>query len=199
MLIGTKQTDGGSLRVATPESKIAVTSKDSVIRETSVAAYTVPTDFPESDGTLEWDKTTLVLVNASAGDKVGIGYTYAGPRDRTTNQRHALAHNPWNGCHERSRMLVGNETRDSQSRTVRYIARNSSDIRISHCRHSDQTLNRDVTFTIMTGKYQLHRITIYRILGQTLSTGPVSTPDTQCSPTGLPCLFLKSACLGPMT
>jgi L-alanine-DL-glutamate epimerase-like enolase superfamily enzyme len=54
-----------------------VTSKDSVIRETSVAAYTVPTDFPESDGTLAWDKTTLVLVNATAGDKVGIGYTYA--------------------------------------------------------------------------------------------------------------------------
>jgi hypothetical protein len=74
----TKQTDGGSLRVATPESKIAVTTKDSVVRETSVAAYTVPTDFPESDGTLERDKTTLVLVNASAGDKVGIGYTYAG-------------------------------------------------------------------------------------------------------------------------
>ena len=40
-------------------------------------AYTVPTDFPESDGTLAWDKTTLVLVSASAGDKVGIGYTYA--------------------------------------------------------------------------------------------------------------------------
>jgi len=54
-----------------------VTSKDSLIRETSVAAYTVPTDFPESDGTLEWVKTTLVVVNASAGDKVGIGYTYA--------------------------------------------------------------------------------------------------------------------------
>ena len=49
----------------------------SVIRETSVEAYTVPTDFPESDGTLAWDKTTLVLVSASADDKVGIGYTYA--------------------------------------------------------------------------------------------------------------------------
>ncbi|MGA8622746.1 MAG: enolase C-terminal domain-like protein [Candidatus Sulfotelmatobacter sp.] len=48
-----------------------------VIGEMSVAAYTVPTDCPESDGTLEWDKTTLVLVNACAGDKVGIGYTYA--------------------------------------------------------------------------------------------------------------------------
>ncbi|MGC1485991.1 MAG: enolase C-terminal domain-like protein [Candidatus Acidiferrum sp.] len=43
----------------------------------SVAAYTVPTDFPESDGTIEWDKTTLVLVQASANDKIGLGYTYA--------------------------------------------------------------------------------------------------------------------------
>jgi L-alanine-DL-glutamate epimerase-like enolase superfamily enzyme len=42
-----------------------------------VAAYTVPTDFPESDGTIAWDKTTLVLVSARAADKVGIGYTYA--------------------------------------------------------------------------------------------------------------------------
>jgi len=47
------------------------------IREMSVAGYTVPTDSPESDGTLAWDKTTLVLVKASAGGKVGIGYTYA--------------------------------------------------------------------------------------------------------------------------
>ena len=43
---------------------------------------------------------------------------------------------------------------------------------------------------------QLHRITIYRILVQTLSTGPVSTPDAQRSLTGLP---FKSSCLGPMT
>lgn len=54
-----------------------------VIREMSVAAYTVPTDYPESDGTLTWDKTTLVVVNVSAGDKIGIGYTYA---DRATAQ-----------------------------------------------------------------------------------------------------------------
>ncbi len=43
----------------------------------TVSTYTVPTDFPESDGTLEWDKTTLVLVHAMAGTKVGMGYTYA--------------------------------------------------------------------------------------------------------------------------
>ena len=40
-------------------------------------AYVVPTDFPESDGTLEWDRTTLVVVTAAAGGNAGIGYTYA--------------------------------------------------------------------------------------------------------------------------
>jgi L-alanine-DL-glutamate epimerase-like enolase superfamily enzyme len=43
--------------------------------ETSI--YRVPTDLPESDGTLEWTSTTLVLVHAIAGDKTGLGYTYA--------------------------------------------------------------------------------------------------------------------------
>jgi L-alanine-DL-glutamate epimerase-like enolase superfamily enzyme len=42
-----------------------------------VKTYTVPTDFPESDGTLEWDHTTLVLVRVSGGGNQGIGYTYA--------------------------------------------------------------------------------------------------------------------------
>ncbi len=37
----------------------------------------MPTDFPESDGTLQWDSTTLVLVHATAGNKTGLGYTYA--------------------------------------------------------------------------------------------------------------------------
>ena len=43
--------------------------------ETSV--YRVPTDYPESDGTLEWDRTTLVLVRALAATDSGLGYTYA--------------------------------------------------------------------------------------------------------------------------
>lgn len=42
-----------------------------------VSTYTVPTDFPESDGTLKWDKTTLVLVEATGAGRNGIGYTYA--------------------------------------------------------------------------------------------------------------------------
>lgn len=42
-----------------------------------VSAYIIPTDAPESDGTLEWDSTTLVLVRINAGGASGIGYTYA--------------------------------------------------------------------------------------------------------------------------
>jgi L-alanine-DL-glutamate epimerase-like enolase superfamily enzyme len=42
-----------------------------------VSTFTIPTDFPEADGTLEWNKTTLVLVETSAGGKQGLGYTYA--------------------------------------------------------------------------------------------------------------------------
>lgn len=41
-----------------------------------VSAYTVPTDEPESDGTLEWGSTTLVLVQVDAGGERGLGYTY---------------------------------------------------------------------------------------------------------------------------
>ena len=47
------------------------------IEEVSVSAYTVPTDAPESDGTLAWDKTTLVLAELRAGGTTGLGYTYA--------------------------------------------------------------------------------------------------------------------------
>jgi L-alanine-DL-glutamate epimerase-like enolase superfamily enzyme len=42
-----------------------------------VSAYTVPTDEPESDGTAEWDSTTIVVVELRAGGATGLGYTYA--------------------------------------------------------------------------------------------------------------------------
>ncbi len=47
------------------------------VKNIQVNAYTIPTHQPESDGTLEWDSTTLVLVNIDAGGRSGIGYTYA--------------------------------------------------------------------------------------------------------------------------
>ncbi len=42
-----------------------------------IAAYTIPTDAPEGDGTLRWDSTTIVVVHAYSGKTVGLGYTYA--------------------------------------------------------------------------------------------------------------------------
>jgi L-alanine-DL-glutamate epimerase-like enolase superfamily enzyme len=41
------------------------------------SAYRIPTDYPESDGTLEWNATTLVVAEVSSANETGIGYTYA--------------------------------------------------------------------------------------------------------------------------
>ena len=43
----------------------------------AAAAYVIPTDAPEADGTLEWDSTTLVVVTVEAGNRTGLGYTYS--------------------------------------------------------------------------------------------------------------------------
>ncbi len=49
---------------------------DPAITHISVDAYTVPTDKPESDGTLAWDATTIVIVQAFSDRTRGIGYSY---------------------------------------------------------------------------------------------------------------------------
>lgn len=41
-----------------------------------VSRFRIPTDRPESDGTLEWSSTTLVLVEAHGGGRTGLGYSY---------------------------------------------------------------------------------------------------------------------------
>jgi L-alanine-DL-glutamate epimerase-like enolase superfamily enzyme len=48
----------------------------SVVESLAVRAYVFPTEEPESDGTLEWRSTTLVLVEVACGGETGIGYTY---------------------------------------------------------------------------------------------------------------------------
>ncbi|MER5784569.1 enolase C-terminal domain-like protein [Streptomyces mobaraensis] len=42
-----------------------------------VAAFTVPADAPEADGTLAWDATTVVVVEAHCDGVTGTGWTYA--------------------------------------------------------------------------------------------------------------------------
>ncbi|HET9969381.1 MAG TPA: hypothetical protein VFQ68_14195 [Streptosporangiaceae bacterium] len=40
------------------------------------AAYVIPTDVPAADGTLTWDKTTVMVVRAKAGNERGTGWSY---------------------------------------------------------------------------------------------------------------------------
>ena len=46
------------------------------VEDLAVSAFTVPTDEPESDGTLSWDSTTIVVVEIDAGGARGLGYAY---------------------------------------------------------------------------------------------------------------------------
>jgi L-alanine-DL-glutamate epimerase-like enolase superfamily enzyme len=52
-------------------------SNEIPVSQLLAAAYVIPTSSPESDGTLAWDSTTLVVVEISAGGEKGLGYTYA--------------------------------------------------------------------------------------------------------------------------
>jgi L-alanine-DL-glutamate epimerase-like enolase superfamily enzyme len=54
-----------------------VTPSATPVTALRAAAYEIPTDRPESDGTLAWDSTVLVVVEADAGGATGLGYTYA--------------------------------------------------------------------------------------------------------------------------
>jgi L-alanine-DL-glutamate epimerase-like enolase superfamily enzyme len=50
------------------------------IESVHAAAFKIPTEEPEeSDGTLKWTSTTLVVVEVHAGTHTGIGYTYGEP------------------------------------------------------------------------------------------------------------------------
>jgi L-alanine-DL-glutamate epimerase-like enolase superfamily enzyme len=49
------------------------------VEKIEARVYTVPTDFPEADGTAEWDSTTIVVVHVWGGGMMGIGYSYADP------------------------------------------------------------------------------------------------------------------------
>ena len=60
-----------------PVSPRAARATQIPVERLDVSAYTVPTDAPESDGTLEWDRTTLVVVELTGGGQIGLGYTYA--------------------------------------------------------------------------------------------------------------------------
>ena len=68
-------------------------ASDTAVDRIEVSAYEISTDGPdgkESDGTLEWSSTTVVVVQLHAGDAVGTGWTY-GPRAVATLVEEKLA------------------------------------------------------------------------------------------------------------
>ncbi len=52
------------------------TSEAPKVEGLEVTAYEIPTDQPESDGTLQWNSTTAIVVEAFNGHEHGLGYTY---------------------------------------------------------------------------------------------------------------------------
>jgi L-alanine-DL-glutamate epimerase-like enolase superfamily enzyme len=50
-----------------------------LIDRLDIETYRIPTDQPESDGTLKWDHTDVVIVQAHAGNRSGLGWSYAAP------------------------------------------------------------------------------------------------------------------------
>jgi L-alanine-DL-glutamate epimerase-like enolase superfamily enzyme len=55
-------------------------SVEAAIESVEAAAYQIPTATEEeSDGTLVWDSTSVVVVEIRAGGQVGLGYTYCHP------------------------------------------------------------------------------------------------------------------------
>ncbi|HUX86251.1 MAG TPA: enolase C-terminal domain-like protein [Chloroflexota bacterium] len=72
-----KQPNAETLQQPVPVAGQPKPSENAVVR-LDVSAYRIPTETPEADGTIYWDSTTLVLVEAVASSgECGLGYTYA--------------------------------------------------------------------------------------------------------------------------
>jgi L-alanine-DL-glutamate epimerase-like enolase superfamily enzyme len=62
---------------------VVAAKPDVTVERVDVFTFVVPTDEPESDGTLEWDSTTMVAVEIHGGGQRGLGYTYGAPAAAT--------------------------------------------------------------------------------------------------------------------
>ncbi len=58
---------------------MTVGTHEVAIERLDVCTFTVPTDYPESDGTASWQATTIVVVEAHGGECTGLGWTYGNP------------------------------------------------------------------------------------------------------------------------
>ena len=58
---------------------VARAGVEAAVERVDVSTFTVPTEAPESDGTAEWDETTIVVCEIEGGGASGVGYTYGSP------------------------------------------------------------------------------------------------------------------------
>lgn len=58
-------------------SGMALSDVSAKIEKITSSAYRIPTDRPESDGTFQWDSTTIVIAHCHGGGYRGLGYTYS--------------------------------------------------------------------------------------------------------------------------
>lgn len=65
--------------MSAPPAALHGTGTGPAVERLEVSVFTVPTDLPGGDGTLTWDSTTMVLVEAVAGRTTGLGWTYGSP------------------------------------------------------------------------------------------------------------------------
>ena len=65
-----------------------MTRPEATVERLDVSVYMVPTEEPESDGTLDWTATTAVVVEAHGGGRHGLGYTYGSPAAAVVVREH---------------------------------------------------------------------------------------------------------------
>lgn len=65
-----------------------MSAERTAIEDLQVLVYRIPTDAPESDGTYEWESTTMVLVRLKAAGVQSLGYTYADEATAALIQSH---------------------------------------------------------------------------------------------------------------
>jgi L-alanine-DL-glutamate epimerase-like enolase superfamily enzyme len=90
---------------------------DTLLKSLEVSAYRVPTDRPEADGTYEWESTTMVVVEATAANLRGVGYTYA----NTATAR--LIHDRFRNLLESQKVMSVTEAWAVMIRDVRNLGR----------------------------------------------------------------------------
>lgn len=65
---------------------------NAIIKSVDVAGFTIPTDFPEADGTYEWKETTLIVVRVKSEEQEGLGYSYSSVTAAQLVDNHLASH-----------------------------------------------------------------------------------------------------------